>query len=69
MYKPSETRKFNFVDTDEHWPISTKKKFQWFSFLTIMVHTANKTRENNGPISSLLNMFAMFDIRLSYGDT
>ena len=33
-----------------------------------MEHTANKMQENNGLISSLLKMFAMFKIRLSYGD-
>ena len=26
MYKPSEKKKFNYVDSDEHWPISIKKK-------------------------------------------
>ena len=33
-----------------------------------MEHTANKTKENNGMISSLLKIFSMFEIRLSYGD-
>ena len=33
-----------------------------------MEHTANKMEENNGLISSLLKMFAMFEIQLSYGD-
>ena len=68
MYKPSEKRKFNRVDSEEHWPTSIKKKIQWFPFLTIMEHTANKMEENNGLISSLLKMFAMFEICLSYGD-
>ena len=67
MYKPSEKKKFNCVDSDEHWPKSIKKKIQWFPLLTIMEHTANKMKENNGLISSLLKMFAMFEIRLSYG--
>ena len=66
MYKPSEKKKFNLVDSDEHWPKSIKKKIQWFPFLTIMEHTANKMKENNGLISSLLKMFDMFEIRLSY---
>ena len=68
MYKPSEKKEFNCVDSDEHWPKLMKKKIQGFPFLTIMEHTANKTKENNGLISSLLKMFAMFEIRLSYGD-
>ena len=33
-----------------------------------MEHTANKMKENNGLISSLLRIFAMFEIRLRYGD-
>ena len=33
-----------------------------------MEHTANKMQENNGLISSLLKMFSMFEIRLSYGE-
>ena len=33
-----------------------------------MEHTANKMQENKGLISSLLKMFAMFKIRLSFGD-
>ena len=68
MYKPSEKNKFNRVDSDEHWPKPIKDKIQWFPFLTIMEHTENKAKENNGPISSLLKMFAMFKIRLSCGD-
>ena len=68
MYKPSEKKKCNRVDSDEHWPTSRKKKIQWFPFLTIMEHTANKMKENIGLKSSLLKMFAMFEIRLSCGD-
>ena len=41
---------------------------QWFSFLAIMEHTANKMQEDKGLISSLLNMFSVFEIRLSFGD-
>ena len=41
---------------------------QWFTFITIMEHTANKMQENKGLISSLLKMFAMFEIRLSFVD-
>ena len=44
------------------------KKIQWFPFLTIMEHTANKMQDDERLISSLLKMFAMFKIHLSYGD-
>ena len=50
MYKPSEKKKFNRVDSDDHWTTSIKKSSQWFPFLTIMEHTAYKTKENNGLI-------------------
>ena len=33
-----------------------------------MEHTANKMQENNGLISSLLKMFAVLEICLSYGN-
>ena len=51
MYKPSEKKKFNCVDSDDHWTTSIKKTIQLFPFLTIMEHTANTTQENNGLIS------------------
>ena len=41
---------------------------QWFYFLTIMEHTANKMQDDKGIISSLLKMFSMFETRLSFGD-
>ena len=33
-----------------------------------MEHTANKMQDDKRLISSLLNIFSMFEIRLSYGD-
>ena len=33
-----------------------------------MEHTENKIQENKGLISSLLKMFSMFEIRLSFGN-
>ena len=68
MYKTSKKKKFNCVDSDDHWSKTIKKTIQWFPFLTIMEHTANKIKEMNGLISSLLKMFSMFEISLSYGD-
>ena len=68
MYRPSEKKKFNCVDSDEHRPTSIKNKIQWFPFITIMEHTENKIKENNGLISSLLKMFAMVEIYLSCED-
>ena len=67
MYKPSKN-KFNRVDNHKHWPASIKETIQWFPFLTIMEHTANKMQDDKGIISSLLKMFSMFEILLSYGD-
>ena len=67
MYKPSE-KTINRVDNHKHWPASIKETIKWFSFLTIMEHTENKMHDNKGLISSLLKMFSMFTIRLSFGD-
>ena len=50
MYKPSLKKKFNRVDNHKHWPESIKNKVQWFTFLTIMEHTANKIQEDKGLI-------------------
>ena len=37
---------------------------QWFTFLTIMEHTANILKPKQGLITSLLKVFAMFELRL-----
>ena len=43
-YKPSEKREFNHVDNHKHWQASIKNKMRWFTFPTIMEHTANKIK-------------------------
>ena len=35
MYKPSEKKKFDRVDSDEHWQRSIKRKFSGFLFLPL----------------------------------
>ena len=42
MYKPSEKKKFNRVDSNRNWPKPIKNNIQQFPFHTIMEHTANK---------------------------
>ena len=39
---------------------------QWFPFLNIIKHTANIFNPNKGIISSLLEVFAMFQLSLFY---
>ena len=68
MYKPSEKKRIHRVDSNEHWPTSIKETIQWFPFIAIMEHTANKMKNNNGLISSVLKIFAVFQICLSYED-
>ena len=58
----------NCFDCDEYLPTSIKETIKWFSFLTILEYTAKITEKNNVLISSYLKMFAVFEIRLSYGD-
>ena len=61
LYKPSEKKKLNHVDSGDYWPTSIKDTIQWFPFIAIMEHTANITKKN-GLISSLLKVFAIFEI-------
>ena len=68
MYKPYEKKKFNRIDDHKHWPASIKSIIRWFRFHTIMEHTENRMQYDTHLISSLLNIFSMFQIRLSYGD-
>ena len=65
---PLKKKKLNSVDDQKHWPASIKETTQWFTFLTNMEHTANKMQDDKRVISSLLKMFTMFEIRLSYED-
>ena len=60
--------KKNCIDDHEHWPASMKSTIQWFPFHTIMEHTGNIMQDDKHLISSLLKMFSMFEILLSYGD-
>ena len=45
-----------------YWPTSIKDIMKWFSFITIIEHSANILKPNKGMISSLLNLFTMFDL-------
>ena len=67
-YKTSEKKKINRIDDHEHCPASIKSTIQWFPFHTIMEYTENIMQYDKRQISSLLKMFSMFGILLSYGD-
>ena len=56
--------KFNRHDSDLYWQTSIKDTIDWFTFLTIMEHTANLMKINKGLITSFLKAFAMFELRL-----
>ena len=62
---PLKKRKIHRFDSGEHWPTSIKETIQWFPFLAIMEHNANNTKKN-GLISSLLKLFVMSEMHLSY---
>ena len=57
-------KEINCHDIGLYWPTSIKDTIQWFPFLDIMEHTANIMKTKNGLISSLLKVFAMFELRL-----
>ena len=61
LYKPSDKNKLNLHNRDKLWPTSIKYTIRWFPFLAIMEHTAKIMEKNNGLISSLLKVFAMFE--------
>ena len=65
---PSHKKKINRIDDFEHWPASIKSTLQWFPFHAIMEYTGNIMQDDTHLMSSLLKMFSMFEIRLSYGD-
>ena len=59
---------FNRIDDFEHWPASIKSTIQWFPFHEIMEYTGNDVQNDTHLTSSLLKMFFLFEIRLSFGD-
>ena len=67
-YKLSEKNKINRIADHKHWPASIKSTCHWFPFNFIIEHTGNIMQDDKHLISSLLNKFSMFEIRLSYGD-
>ena len=68
MYKPSEKKVINRFDYHEQCPASIKSTIQWFPFHIIMEHTGNIMQDDKHLISSLIKMFSMFEIILSYGE-
>ena len=47
-----------------YWITSIKDTIKWFPFLPNMKHTENILKPNKWLIPSLLNVFAMFELRL-----
>ena len=66
MHKPSEKKGIDDHDRDSYCPTSIKDTIQWFPFFTIIEHTANILETNKRLIPSLLNVFAMFQLRILY---
>ena len=64
MYKPSAKKEIGCNSRNLHCPTSIKDTIQFFPFLTIIEHTANIIKPNKGIITSLLKVFAMFQLRL-----
>ena len=60
--------KLNCHNNDKYWPTPIKYSIQWFTFLTIMEHTANIMKINNGLILSSLNIFAMFELHSNFDE-
>ena len=67
-YRPNEKKKIIRHADHDHWPASIKSTCRWFPFHAIMKYTGNIMQYDTHLMSSLLKMFLMFKIRLSYGD-
>ena len=63
MSKPSDKIEIDHRDSDLYCPTTIIYTIHWFPFIAIMEHTANILKPNNGLITSLLNDFAMFELR------
>ena len=66
VYKPSSKKEIDRHDSDSYWPTSIKDKINWFKFLKIIEHNANTLKPHKGIITSLLKLFAMFQLHLFY---
>ena len=54
LSKPSDKKEIDFHDSKLYWTTTIKDTIQWFTFLTIMEHTANILNPKKGLITSLL---------------
>ena len=61
-------KKINRIDDFKHCPASIKTTIEWFPFLEIMEYTGNDIKNDTPLTSSLLRMFSMFEISLTFGD-
>ena len=68
VYIPSSKIKIDCHDSKLYWPTSIKDTIHWFPFLTIIDHTENTLKTNKGIITSLLKLFAMFQLRFFYDE-
>ena len=64
MHKHSAKKEIDLHDSNFYWTTSIKEKIHWFPFFTIIEHTANILKPNKGLITSLLKLFAVFQLRL-----
>ena len=64
MSKPSYKKEIDRHDSDFYCPTSIKDTNHWFPFHTTMEHTANILNPIKGLITSLIRVFAMFELRL-----
>ena len=64
MYKHSVKKEIDYYDIKYYCPTSIKQNIQWFTFLSIMEHTANILKQNKSLISSLIKVFVMFQLRI-----
>ena len=59
-----EKKKIDRHYRELYWPNTIKDTTKWFPFLTIMKQNENILKPKQGIITSLLKVFAMFELRL-----
>ena len=66
VYKPSFKKEIDPHDSNYYWPTPIKETIHWFTFFSIMEHTAIILEPNKPLIPSLLKAFAMFKWPIFY---
>ena len=66
FHVPSTKKRINCINNFEHWPVSIKRTIKWFTFIDIMEYTGNDVISDIPLTTSLLKMFSMFRVKMTF---